>query len=175
MKKNKDKIRDKESNKEVAQHLINSKIGPLFLVASEVGLQGIFWKKQSAPLVKSLRGASPQIKILGQAVHELKEYFQGQRNNFSIPLDLHGTEFQKKVWNQLSKIPYGKTYSYKDVATQIKNPKAVRAVGTANGKNPVCIIIPCHRVIAQDGTLGGYAGGLKIKRTLLALEGVQGF
>lgn len=85
-------------------------------------------------------------------------------------MDLIGSDFQKRVWGRLSKIPYGVTKSYKDIAKEIKNEKASRAVGTANGKNPICIIIPCHRVIAANGALGGYSGGLHIKKKLLALE-----
>jgi methylated-DNA-[protein]-cysteine S-methyltransferase len=149
---------------------MNSKIGPLYLVASEKGLQGVFWKKQSAAMAKSLKGTSAEIKILMQAVKELQEYFNGVRTKFELPLDFSGTEFQEQVWNQLRKIPYGKTYSYKDIAGQIKNSKAFRAVGTANGRNPLSIVIPCHRVIASNGTLGGYAGGLNIKTRLLNLE-----
>lgn len=152
------------------QWLMKSKIGPLYLVASEKGLQGVHWKKQSAPMMKSLNGSSLQIKSLAQAVEQLEEYFSGKRKKFDLPLHFQGTEFQKKVWKQLSKIPYGKTYSYRDIARKIKNEKAVRAVGTANGKNPFCIIVPCHRVIAADGTLGGYTGGLKLKTRLLGLE-----
>ena len=87
-----------------------------------------------------------------------------------MALDLEGTTFQKKVWAQLSKIPYGQTCSYKDIAKGIQNEKAVRAVGSANGKNPACIIVPCHRVIAHNGSLGGYSGGLKMKKTLLEIE-----
>jgi methylated-DNA-[protein]-cysteine S-methyltransferase len=153
-----------------AQYKINSQIGVLFLVASEKGLRGIFFEKQNVPVAKALEGSAPELKILKRCVKELEEYFRGERQAFALPLDLHGTEFQKRVWNQLSKIPYGETRSYKDIAAKIKNAKAVRAVGTANGKNPLCIIIPCHRVIAADGTLGGYSGGLDKKRKLHALE-----
>ena len=88
---------------------------------------------------------------------------------------MHGTDFQKQVWNQLCKIPYGNTVAYKEIAEKIKNKKAVRAVGTANGKNPICIMIPCHRVISADGSLGGYSWGLSIKTKLLALEGLGNF
>ncbi len=154
-----------------AQWLMKSKIGPLYLVASENGLQGIFWKKQSAPMTASLNGKTAEVKILTRTVTELEEYFAGKRQKFTVPLEVIGTTFQKKVWNELRKIPYGKTFSYKDVAGRIRHAKAMRAVGTANGNNPHAIIVPCHRVIAHDGTLGGYAGGLKIKSQLLALEG----
>ena len=147
-----------------------SKIGPLYLVASEKGLQGILWKKGPVPLARSLNSSSPEIKILSKAARQLKEYFDGKRTQFSLPLDASGTAFQKRVWGALRKIPYGRTLSYKEVARRIQNAKAVRAVGTANGQNPLCIIIPCHRVIAADGTLGGYSAGLAIKNRLLNLE-----
>jgi len=107
---------------------------------------------------------------LGQCITQLDEYFRGERTKFSLPLTLIGTPFQKKVWNQLQKIPYGKTASYKDVAVAIDNPKGMRAVGGANGKNPISIIIPCHRVIAHDGSIGGYGGGLWRKEWLLKHE-----
>lgn len=154
-----------------AQYLLKSPIGPLYLVASDKGLQGIFWKKQSAPMAKSLTSTDPATKILSKTVKQLEEYFQGKRQSFDLPFDIvSGTPFQKSVWQQLSKIPYGKTVSYKDIAAKIKNPRAVRAVGSANGRNPLSIIVPCHRVIAANGKLGGYAGGLDIKTKLLKLE-----
>jgi len=152
------------------QYLMKSKIGPLYLVASEKGLQGVFWKEQPVPLAISLKSANPETKILKQTQQQLEEYFTGKRKSFDIPLDFKGTEFQTQVWKELSRIPYGKTFSYSDIAKKLGRDKAVRAVGTANGKNPICIIIPCHRVIAANGTLGGYSGGLKIKTTLLELE-----
>lgn len=150
---------------------MNSKIASLWLVVSEKGLQGVFLGKQRVPMAKSgLKGGQRQIKILSKAVHQLKEYFDGKRKNFDLPLDVAGTSFQKSVWRELRKIPYGKTCSYRDIASRIKNPKAVRAVGNASGKNPVSIIVPCHRVIAADGSLGGYSSGLEMKRKLLELE-----
>lgn len=154
-----------------SQCLMNSKIGPIFLVATEFGLQAVSFEKQKVQMASNLKGSSAEIKILNKAIKQLQEYFSGQRKIFDLPLDLVGTEFQRKVWRQLSKIKYGKTFSYKDIAHQIKNPKAFRAVGSANGKNPICIIIPCHRVIANDGSMGGYSGGPKIKTKLLELEG----
>lgn len=152
------------------QYKFESPVGPLHLVASSQGLKGIYWKEQKIPSVLKLKGQTPEIKIFKQTIQELKEYFIGQRKKFEVPLDVEGTEFQRKVWNQLKKIPYGKTFSYQEIATQIKHDKAIRAVGTANGRNPLSIIIPCHRVIASDGTLAGYAGGLDIKSKLLILE-----
>jgi len=105
-----------------------------------------------------------------QAARELQEYAAGDRKKFTVPLDLHGTEFQKKVWKALRSIPYGRTKSYGEVARLVGNPLAARAVGMANHENPVAIVVPCHRVIAADGSLGGYAGGLRKKSTILQLE-----
>lgn len=154
----------------LAQWQMHSKIGPLFLVASEKGLQSLFWQEQPVPMLNSLNELHPAAAILAQAVNQLDEYFKGQRKNFDLPLDLEGTEFQKRVWQELCQIPYGKTISYLELSHRIGNPKAVRAVGSSNGKNPVCIIVPCHRVIASSGSLGGYSGGLPIKEKLLAIE-----
>ncbi|MFD1419094.1 methylated-DNA--[protein]-cysteine S-methyltransferase [Companilactobacillus keshanensis] len=103
-------------------------------------------------------------------VEELKEYLSGVRTTFDIRLDVSGTEFQKQVWKQLQRIPYGQSSSYSRIAKKINRPNAVRAVGTAIGKNPVSIIVPCHRVLAKNGTLGGYRGGLAMKQELLNLE-----
>lgn len=108
---------------------------------------------------------------LFEVFNQLKEYFEGSRKVFDIPLDVDGTEFQKKVWNELQKISYGKTISYKTLSEKLGDVKTIRAVGKANGQNPVAIIIPCHRVIGEDGSLIGYAGGLDIKEKLLQLEG----
>lgn len=162
-----------------AQVILNSKLGPLYLVASELGLQGVFWKKQKAPLLSKIvvRADNKNViaslsKTLTEATQQLEEYFAGIRKTFTVPLDLQGTDFQIKVWKSLSQIPYGKTRSYQDIARKIKNPKAVRAVGTANAKNPLCIIIPCHRVIASSGKLSGYSGtgGVATKALLLRTE-----
>lgn len=109
-------------------------------------------------------------KILTKVIKELDEYFKGERQNFTIPYKLKGTPFQMKVWNELSKIPYGQTRSYKDIAENINCPKGYRAVGLANNKNPIAIIIPCHRVIGINGKLIGYRGGLETKEALLELE-----
>jgi len=107
---------------------------------------------------------------LRECVSQLNDYFNGKRKSFNLELDVEGTEFQKKVWNELLKIPYGKTVSYNDIAKKLGDKEAVRAVGHANGKNPVAIIIPCHRVIGSDGKLVGYAGGLWRKKWLLNFE-----
>lgn len=108
--------------------------------------------------------------LLQRAKQQLIEYMEGERNSFDLPLDPKGTEFQKKVWQALRKIPYGETRSYKEVAVSLGNPGACRAVGMANNKNPIPIFIPCHRVIGADGSLVGYGGGLDIKVHLLNLE-----
>ncbi len=111
--------------------------------------------------------------IVRQAEQELREYFAGRRRTFTVKLDLEGTEFQRKAWQAMRKIPFGETISYGDQARKVGKPKAYRAVGSANGKNPIPIIVPCHRVLASDGSLGGYSLGLSMKRRLLALEGVS--
>lgn len=162
------KPREMKMNK--AQWQMKSIIGPLYLVASDKGLQGVFWNKQDVPMTKSLEKDGKEIRILAETVHQLEEYFSGKRKTFNLTFDISGTAFQQSVWKELSKIPYGETRSYKDIAHSIKNDKAVRAVGTANGRNPLSIIVPCHRVIAADKSLGGYAGGLGIKAQLLQLE-----
>lgn len=108
--------------------------------------------------------------LLQEAKKQLEEYFAGKRKEFDLPISSHGTEFQKKVWNALRQIPYGETRSYREIAVQIGNPKACRAIGGANNKNPIMIIVPCHRVIGADGSLVGFGGGLSAKEYLLALE-----
>ena len=108
---------------------------------------------------------------MNQATEELRAYFAGRIRVFSVPLDMEGTDFQLNVWDRLTKIPYGETWSYAQVAEAVGRPKAVRAVGAANGSNPVAIIVPCHRVIGSNGKLTGYGGGLPLKKRLLELEG----
>ncbi len=157
-----------------AQWKMSSKIGPLYLVATGKGLQGVFWDKQPAPMARSLKKDAREIQILSQAVRQLQEYFVGKRKKFYLPLDAEGTLFQKRVWTELRKIPYGKTYSYRDIANRIKNGRAVRAVSSANSRNPLCIVVPCHRVVAADGSIGGYSGGLDKKIKLLDLEQYAG-
>jgi methylated-DNA-[protein]-cysteine S-methyltransferase len=109
--------------------------------------------------------------VLNNAASQLKEYFAGERSEFDIPLNAAGTDFQHSVWSALTRIPHGELRSYSDIARDIDRPKAVRAVGAANGRNPIPVIVPCHRVIGSDGSLTGFAGGLEIKRELLILEG----
>lgn len=154
-----------------AQFRFQNDVKTFYLVASPKGLCSVSTKKDKAvPVAESLNGKGKEIVILKQAANELSEYFAGNRTTFSVELDIEGTPFQKRVWQQLQKIPYGKTVSYRDIASRIKSEKAFRAVGTANGKNPLCIVIPCHRVIAADGSLGGYSAGLDLKVKLLKLE-----
>ena len=152
------------------QYKMKTPVGSMFLIASRNGLHGVFWNQQDYPFTK-LDGGEEADKILKQTVSQLNEYFQGLRSEFELPLSPEGTSFQMKVWQGLSSIPYGHTQSYKELAASVSNSNASRAVGGANGKNPLSIIVPCHRVIASDGTLGGYAGGLKAKEWLLRLEG----
>lgn len=152
------------------QFEMKTKIGPLYLVASEHGLRGVFWRKQQIKSAKILDPSNTREKFLLDTARQLKEYLAGERREFDLVLDLSGTSFQEQVWRELTQIPFGETVSYSDVARKMKNPKAVRAVGTANGKNPIGIIIPCHRVISANGSMGGYSGGVDIKRRLLELE-----
>ena len=111
-----------------------------------------------------------ETKLIKEAANQLNEYFSGERINFSISLDPEGTEFQHKVWNELIKIPYGETRTYKEIAEKIGNSKAARAIGMANNKNPILMMIPCHRVVGKNKSLVGYAGGLEMKERLLEIE-----
>ena len=151
--------------------VIASPVGKLRLVASEKGLVAIDVRSNTAH-VETAQNASAQA-ILKKTKQQLDQYFAGKRTSFDVALDLVGTEFQVKAWRALCRIPFGKTISYGQQAANIKKPKAFRAVGSANGKNPIPIIVPCHRVVASDGSLGGYSLGLKMKKQLLALEGVS--
>ncbi len=110
--------------------------------------------------------------VLKETASQLDEYFAGERSDFDVPMELDGTAFQREVWTELSRIPYGETISYGELARRVGRPSAPRAVGQANGRNPIPVIVPCHRVLASNG-IGGYGGGLKVKRELLALEGVS--
>ena len=162
------KVTPKPNSDLTASRVIATPIGKLTLVASSKGLQQIIF---GAKKLRSTRIVSTKAnEYLIQTERQLHEYFGGKRKKFSIKLDISGTDFQESVWYALNKISYGKTVSYAQQAKLVRKPKAFRAVGTANGKNPVAIILPCHRVIASNGTLGGYGGGLAIKRKLLALE-----
>lgn len=153
---------------------IASPVGRLKIVASDNGLAAILWEDDNPNRVRvRIYTESNTHPVLIATERELMEYFEGKRTSFSITLDPIGTEFQKEVWKALSTIPYGETRSYRDIANQIGNVKAVRAVGAANGRNPISIVVPCHRVIGTSGELTGFAGGLEAKARLLSLEGVK--
>jgi methylated-DNA-[protein]-cysteine S-methyltransferase len=152
--------------------LVDSPVGQLRLVASDRGLAGIVWmndRPRSASLETELEAS--EMPILVEAARQLEEYFAGARKGFDLELDFEGTEFQRKVWRALLTIPYGETRSYAQIAKQIGQPQAVRAVGAANGRNPISIVAPCHRVIGSTGKLTGFGGGLPAKALLLELEG----
>jgi len=147
-----------------------SPVGELQIIASEIGVVAILWPDDERWEYDTVDGTNP---IAEQAARELSEFFDGTRTDFTVPLDLRGTEFQKTVWESLTRIPFGQTVSYAEQAASLGRPTAVRAVASANGKNPVSIVVPCHRVIGSNGTLTGYAGGLDAKRLLLDLESGQ--
>jgi len=128
---------------------------------------------KAAESQRSKTGGSEPDSVLARAETQLEEYFAGIRTEFDLPLEFEGTEFQRDVWLTLAEIPYGKTISYAELASMVGRPSAFRAVGQANGANPIPIVLPCHRVIASGGGIGGYGGGLDMKRQLLALEGVD--
>ncbi|MDR2314244.1 MAG: methylated-DNA--[protein]-cysteine S-methyltransferase [Spirochaetaceae bacterium] len=143
-----------------------SPVGPLGIVEEEGAISGVFFfRGQTLPGFSA--GKTP---VLQRAAAQLAEYFTSRRRVFDLPLVLRGTAFQVSVWKALQSIPPGETRSYEEVAVQIGNPKACRAVGMANNRNPIAIIVPCHRVIGKDGSLTGYGGGLDIKRYLLTME-----
>ncbi|AXP01468.1 methylated-DNA--[protein]-cysteine S-methyltransferase [Pseudomonas sp. FP2300] len=153
---------------------IPSPVGQLILVARETRLAAILWENERlnrvrlGPLEEDI-----QHPVLKETERQLLEYFAGQRRRFELELDFVGTDFQIRVWQALLSIPFGETRSYRDIAIQIGQPTAVRAVGAANGRNPISIIAPCHRVIGSSGSLTGFAGGLAAKQFLLSLEGQQ--
>lgn len=144
---------------------VESPIGRLLLTATDAGLSGLYMR-EPAPDVEWVHDP----RRLDGAASQLCRYFNGSLQTFDIPLDLRGTPFQIEVWNALTEIPFGGTWSYRELAARIGRPNAVRAVGAANGRNPVSIVVPCHRVIGADGSLTGYGGGLERKRFLLDHE-----
>jgi O-6-methylguanine DNA methyltransferase len=161
---------------------VESPVGLLFLAASQRGLVALEFDRR-APGQQTIRPNPRDLRTERKSVHfeesdramrlyvgELHEYFAGRRRQFDLPLDLRGTDFQLACWQALLAIPYGETRSYGDIARAVGRPRGFRAVGMANNRNPVAIVVPCHRVIASDGTLCGYGGGLEIKRNLLELE-----
>lgn len=140
-------------------------IGNIGIEASDLGVHHIYFTEQDLPY------QNIETELIRKTCIQLDEYFEGKRIKFELPLICEGTKFQKEVWNKLIEIPYGETRSYQNIAIDLNNPNACRAVGMANNKNPIPIIIPCHRVIGKNGTLVGYAGGLDIKNKLLTIEG----
>jgi methylated-DNA-[protein]-cysteine S-methyltransferase len=152
----------------------DSPIGRLRLVASDAGLAAILWESTDPEsLSLTLGDESPTHPVLAETTRQLAEYFAGTRRAFDLPLDFAGTDFQQKVWRALLTIPFGETRSYAQIAKQIGHPTAVRAVGAANGRNPIPIIAPCHRVIGSNGDLTGFGGGLPTKEHLLTHEGAR--
>lgn len=150
---------------------IDSPIGKLKLVASDRGLVAILWANENPRRVRLAPDAdAPRHAILQKTESQLAEYFTGKRQQFDLPLDPRGTPFQRSVWDALRAIPYGETRTYGQLARQLGNPSATRAVGAANGRNPIAIIVPCHRVVGSTGKLTGFAGGLQAKSFLLDLE-----
>jgi methylated-DNA-[protein]-cysteine S-methyltransferase len=152
--------------------VLDSPCGALTFVASDTGLRAVLWPNErpgrvvfAEPLVEN-----PDHPVLVAAMTQMGEYFAGARTTFEIPLDLRGTPFQVKAWRSLAGIPYGTTSTYAEQAARLGDAKKARAVGAANGRNPVSIVLPCHRVVGADGSLTGFAGGLDTKRYLLALE-----
>jgi len=151
--------------------LMISPVGVLTLLASDQGLAAILWQDDDPKRVRLSPVTENNLHpLLLETERQLNDYFAGQRQRFDLPLDFTGTEFQKKVWAALVTIPFGETRSYGEIARQIGHPQAVRAVGAANGKNPISIVAPCHRVIGANGKLTGFAGGLATKAFLLDIE-----
>jgi len=155
-----------------AQARADTPLGPVTLAATEQGLAGVWFDAQSHHPGPIDAPVDTKQRFIAQAARELAEYFRGERNEFSVPIDAHGTVFQQKVWQALRRIASGETTSYGEIARSTGKAAAVRAVGAAVGRNPVSIIVPCHRVLGSDGSLTGYAGGLPRKTALLGLEGV---
>lgn len=163
----------KAATEELAAAHLKTPIGVLQVAASEDGLIAVVFANETKRNYAKTRGPVAARMHLDQAVAALDEYFVGKRTEFpDLTLAPSGTDFQLSVWRALLKIPFGQTRSYGDIARAIKNPKGMRAVGLANGRNPIPVIVPCHRVIGSNGTLTGFGGGLPAKKWLLAHEGV---
>ncbi len=146
-----------------------TKIGSLAICSDNCCITNIFFSTDKIP--NNIE--EKETKVIKQAIEEIEEYLDGRRKIFTVPIKAEGTEFQKKVWKALQEIQYGKTCSYKDIANNIACFSGYRAVGSANGKNPIPIIIPCHRIINSNGGLGGFSGGLEMKVRLLKIEGID--
>lgn len=148
--------------------------GGMLLVASDQGLAGVFFDRQKHhPKKQADWKKTPGHKLLRQAKRELREYFAGKRKRFAVPLAPDGTPFQRAVWQAISTVGFGETITYGELARRARRPGSARAAGAATGRNPLGIIVPCHRILGSNGSLTGYAGGLQRKRALLALEGVE--
>jgi len=164
----------KNKSDELAATHLKTPIGVLQVAASEAGLVAVVFPNETKRNFAKSKGSLAAQKHLSQAVAALEDYFNGKRQDFSdLTLAPSGTLFQMRVWQALHAIPYGQTRSYGDIARAINNPKGVRAVGLANGKNPLPVIVPCHRVIGANGTLTGFGGGLPAKKWLLEHEGIS--
>lgn len=150
---------------------VDSPVGPLFVAASDDGLRAIEFRANRHPVKRDGDWQPGDNAVLRLARKQLGEYFAGKRRTFDLPLSPRGTEFQRSVWTTLATIPYGETVSYAQLAARVGKPSAMRAVGAANGRNPLPIVLPCHRVIGADGSLTGFGGGLPTKQYLLKLEG----
>ncbi|HEU4992171.1 MAG TPA: methylated-DNA--[protein]-cysteine S-methyltransferase [Luteimonas sp.] len=155
----------------VRHAVIDSPVGPLVLAADDAHLQVLEFETPAHPVKRGADWREGRNAVIDAAHRQLDEYFAGRRRDFDLPLAPQGTEFQRGVWWALADIPYGRTISYAQLASSIGKPTATRAVGAANGRNPLSIVLPCHRVIGADGSLTGYGGGLPIKTFLLTLEG----
>jgi methylated-DNA-[protein]-cysteine S-methyltransferase len=152
---------------------VDSPIGQLLLTSDGESLTGLYMGTPSkSPQLDSDWAEEPNDGPLPEVARQLQEYFAGKRKAFDLPLKMQGTEFQKRVWRQLTKIPFGETWSYGQLAKRLDNPNGSRAVGLANGRNPIAVIVPCHRVIGADGSLTGFGGGIPRKQWLLSHEGI---
>jgi methylated-DNA-[protein]-cysteine S-methyltransferase len=162
------------TSKRYVYSFVSSPVGRLTLVATDDGLSAILWEHDRPGRVRLLLAAEePRHPVLIEAARQIGEYFDRRRHVFTVPRDVTGTPFQRKVWEALLTIPFGETRTYAQIARQIGSPDAVRAVGAANGRNPLSIVAPCHRVIGSNGALTGFAGGMEAKAYLLDLEKAQ--
>ena len=165
------KTKNERRQRQLFYKWIASPVGKLKLVSSDDGLAAILWERERprrVPLDSGTEGGNHPVLV--EAERQLNEYFGGRRKSFALKLDFNGTSFQQKVWQALLTIPFGETRSYREIARQVGNPAATRAVGAANGRNPISIVAPCHRVIGSTGKLTGFGGGLEAKAYLLTLE-----
>lgn len=154
-----------------AQALLDTPLGPVRVARTATGIAGLWFEGQKHHPGELAAPKRPDDPLLRRAAKALQRYFAGEADAFDLPLDLHGTPFQRSVWQALLRIPAGRTCSYGEIAKAIGAPQAVRAVGAAVGRNPASLVVPCHRVLGRDGSLTGYAGGVQRKQALLALEG----